>query len=191
MIRFKKNSFYHSDPFKETLAKCPDKVAIIFEDRKMTFRELEELSNKIANLLLASTSLKKGDSMALFLENCPEFIAVYLALSKIGVTAAFINCNLRGKSLAHCIRCGHCLGIFHTSELGNAVDAVLPELNPDLKGMLFSVGGETTIAGGMTLADEIVSASVEPPPPMSGKDSEGKLLTEKKSYSSSCPISLY
>ena len=60
---------------------------------------------------------------------------------------------------------------------------VLSELNPDIRGALFSVDGESTIAGGMTLEDEIASASVELPPPMSGKNSEGESAMGKKGLS--------
>lgn len=74
-----------SDLFQETVDKYPNKTAIIFEDRRITFRELDEMSNRIANLL-RDAGLKHGDTAAMFMENCPEYMAVLLGLSKIGVT---------------------------------------------------------------------------------------------------------
>ena len=176
MIRVKKMKLYLSDGFQETVARHPNKTAILFEDRSITFKELDELSNKIANMLKATTNLQRGDSVAIFMENCPEYVAIYLALSKIGVTGAFINCNLRGKPLAHCIRTGHCTGAFYASDLGGALGDVLSEVNPAIGGMLFSVNGESTVAGGKTLEKEIEEASSNTPASLPEKNAEGKLF---------------
>ena len=86
----KNNRFYLSDRFKETVRKHPDKVAIIFEGRQITFRELDVLSNQIANVL-RSNGLRHGDAVAMFMENSLEYVAVFLGLSKIGVTGEFIS----------------------------------------------------------------------------------------------------
>ena len=48
--------------------------------------------------------LKKGDCVALLVENCPEFIGLWLGLAKIGVVAALINTNLKNQQLVHTIR---------------------------------------------------------------------------------------
>ena len=81
----------------------------MFEDREIAFKELDqdEISNKISNMLRCFANLKHGDTIAVIMDNCPEFVYMYiirfLPLSKIGITAALINCNLTGDSLAHCI----------------------------------------------------------------------------------------
>ena len=171
--RFEKEHLYISDHFQATARKYPNKLAILFEDREITFKELDELSNKIANLLHTSTNLRHGDSMGIFMENCPEFIAVYLALSKIGVTGSLINHNLRGKSLAHCIHIGHCSGLFFSYELSKPVLDVLPLLEPSISHMLYSVGGDRSISGAKTLANVIKTASPATLPPVHGKSSNG------------------
>ena len=50
-----------------------------------------------------SQGLKVGDAVALNLENCPDFAAIWFGLAKIGVAPALINTNLEGDGLAHCI----------------------------------------------------------------------------------------
>lgn len=84
------NRYYLSDRFKETVRKYPNKVAIIFEDRQITFRELDDLSNRIANIL-RSGGLRHGDSAAMFMENSLEYLAVFLALCKLGVTGQLVG----------------------------------------------------------------------------------------------------
>ena len=62
-------------------------------DEIWTFNDINRISNKLAHYFL-SIGYKRGDSIAIFMENHPKFMTVLLALSKIGVTAALINCNL-------------------------------------------------------------------------------------------------
>ena len=79
------NRYYLSDRFKEIVRKYPNKIAVIFEDRQLTFREVDELSNRIANVLRAN-SLRHGDTAAIFMENSLEYLPVFLGLCKLGVT---------------------------------------------------------------------------------------------------------
>jgi solute carrier family 27 fatty acid transporter 1/4 len=64
---------------------------------------MEDYSNRIAELFLCKFGLKKGDCVALFLENKPEYVGIWLGLSKIGVISALINTNLRNQQLVHSI----------------------------------------------------------------------------------------
>ncbi len=77
-------------------------VAFRFEGTLTTYEELDQLANKYANWALG-LGLKAGDTAALFMENRPEYVAIWYGLSKIGVVSALINTNLTDKSLAHCI----------------------------------------------------------------------------------------
>ncbi len=47
--------------------------------------------------------LKKGDCVALFMENRPQFVGIWYGLSKLGVITALINTNLKNKVLIHSI----------------------------------------------------------------------------------------
>jgi fatty-acyl-CoA synthase len=47
--------------------------------------------------------LGAGDTVCLVLENCPDYLAIWLGLSRVGVVTALINTQLAGASLAHCI----------------------------------------------------------------------------------------
>ena len=172
-----------SDRFQATAAKYPNKPAIVFEDREITFKELDEISNKIANLLRSSTNLKHGDTMAVIMDNCPEFVYITLALSKIGVTAALINCNLTGDSLAHCIRIANCSGVFFHSTLSEAVAEVLPNLA--ISDMLYCVcggsEGGSSIPQAKSLEAEISTASAANLPPVEGKSALGMLCVVRAS----------
>ncbi|GBM65611.1 hypothetical protein AVEN_164718-1 [Araneus ventricosus] len=66
--------------------------------------EVDELSNKVANYF-ASCGYSKGDEVALTLDNCPEYVCIWLGLAKIGVVTALINTNVKRDSLAHSVNC--------------------------------------------------------------------------------------
>lgn len=89
--------------FDENVCKYPNKPFIIFNDKLWTFKEAQDYANQVANYFYEA-GYQKGDVIALFAENCLEYIPLWLGLSKIGVTAALINFNLRDVSLSHCIQ---------------------------------------------------------------------------------------
>ena len=78
---------------------------------------MEDYSNKIANLFMKRFGLKKGDAVALFLENKPEYVATWLGLSKIGVISALINTNLKSQALVHSIKIAQPKAIIYGAEL--------------------------------------------------------------------------
>lgn len=80
----------------------PDHPAIIFEDRVVTFGELNRLANRYANYF-GSLGLKKGDVVALLMENRPEFLIAASGLSKLGVIVSLINNGVRKEVLAHAL----------------------------------------------------------------------------------------
>jgi len=68
----------------------PDLVALLFKGLRITYRELEKLSDAFA-LALAGLGVKKGDRVALLLPNCPPFIIAELGAWKAGATVLPLN----------------------------------------------------------------------------------------------------
>lgn len=77
--------------------------ALEFAGSTLTYRALAESVARYARWAL-SQGLSPGDSVCLLLPNCPEYLAIWLGLTRIGVTAALLNTNLTGELLAHAIR---------------------------------------------------------------------------------------
>ncbi|KAF8796890.1 Long-chain fatty acid transport protein 1 like protein [Argiope bruennichi] len=90
--------------FRMTCQKYKDRTCFIFQDEKWTYQMVDEYSNKIANYFLSQGYVKE-DEVALLLDNCPEYVCIWLGLSKIGVVTALINTNLKKESLGHSINC--------------------------------------------------------------------------------------
>ena len=65
---------------------------------RLTYADVERLSNRVAHWASGPGGFVPGDTVALFMENRPEFIACWLGLAKIGVTSAWINFNIKSKN---------------------------------------------------------------------------------------------
>ncbi|XP_073987986.1 long-chain fatty acid transport protein 4-like isoform X1 [Rhodnius prolixus] len=114
--------------FRENVKKNPNKVCFVFEDKEWTLGEVEDYSNKIANLF-KSHGYRKGDAVGLMLENRPEFVCIWLGLSKIGVITALINFNLRQNSLLHSINVAKCQAFIFGEEFSDAIKEICNQLS--------------------------------------------------------------
>ncbi|MGZ5204635.1 MAG: ATP-dependent acyl-CoA ligase [Caldimonas sp.] len=77
-----------------------DRTFVRFEDRSYSYRDMDVLSNRIANGL-AGLGVGKGTHVAFMLDNKPEIILVYFALAKLGAVAAPLNTAAKGELLAY------------------------------------------------------------------------------------------
>ena len=115
-----------------TAARLPDKIALIFGERRLTYRELERLTNRAANGLRA-LGVKKGDRVTLFAQNSPEWVISYLGIAKAGGVINPVNAMLTAEELAFVVKdCGASV-LITTAERAKAVlhlkdDGVLKEI---------------------------------------------------------------
>jgi long-chain acyl-CoA synthetase len=128
---------------RRSAARFPDKTALIFKERRMTYRELDRRVNCLANGLL-QMGAQKGDRIAVLLHNCPEFIEIYFACTKSGVIFVPIN------------------NLLKETELTKIVDYIRPRfflVDPDFEGVIRSV------AGGRDYPESMISLNNEPAEP--------------------------
>src|SRR5256714_3361661 len=76
--------------FDEATARDPGRTAVVFYGRSMTYRELREAADRLA-CALSKLGVKKGDRVALYLLNSPQFIIAYFAALKCGATVTPIS----------------------------------------------------------------------------------------------------
>jgi len=78
----------------------PDKPAIIFEDREITYGQLDQQASRLASAM-KKKGVQQGDRIALYLPNIPEFIVCYVASLKVGAIAVSINPMLKSAELKY------------------------------------------------------------------------------------------
>lgn len=74
----------------ETARKHPDRIALLYHGKKISYKELDELSNQFANGLI-SLGIKKSSKVALILPNVPQYVFCFFGTLKCG--AAVVPCN--------------------------------------------------------------------------------------------------
>ena len=118
--------------FEKAVKRNPHGYALLFEDQKFTYNELNAWANQIAHYYL-SLGARKGDVIAVMLENRPELIATVLGLAKLGVTAALVNTSQTGKVLIHSINLVKPIALIVGEECRGAVDEIRQalEINED------------------------------------------------------------
>jgi long-chain acyl-CoA synthetase len=89
-----KNLEYPKVPLHAILEKTakehPEKTAIAYFEREITYAELDSLSNQFADAL-AALGVKKGDRVAVFLPNIPQFVIAYFGALKAGAVSTTIS----------------------------------------------------------------------------------------------------
>lgn len=150
-----------ADIWGETLARHPDKICMIFAEdgTTLTFKQVDERSNQIARWTKAQ-GLGRGDTVALFMENRPEYIITWLGLCKVGVAVAMINSNNLAKPLLHSISVVDCKTVIFGTELNGPVSGVLADLEAEGRVLVASGAGCPPFA--RSLEDELPPFSDAP-----------------------------
>ncbi len=78
----------------------PEKPVFISFDRMTTYKELDELSDRFANVLRAN-GIKKGDRISFYLPNCLQALIAFFGISKAGGIVVPINVMLKQDELAY------------------------------------------------------------------------------------------
>jgi fatty-acyl-CoA synthase len=152
------------DDIERTVDKHPNNLAIRFEGRDWSYAQLDAQANRFAHWALAQ-GMKKGDAVALFMTNRPEYIACWIGLAKIGVITALINTNLQGGPLTHCINISEADHVILSSDLAEAYHAVAGNLAR--KPTAWAQGGP--MQGARDL-DEALKGASDARPPAALKD---------------------
>jgi len=126
--------------FSQTALELPDKVAIEFEDQRLTFKELDLLANKAANAY-HSIGIRKGDRIAHYLPNCIELINSLMGCFKHGFVIVPMNINFKEQEIQHILHDSGAKAIITDIEHLPTVRNVLSTL-PNLRHIILINGAE-------------------------------------------------
>ncbi len=114
--------------FEKAVKRNPHGLALMFEEQRFSYKALNEWANQIAHYYL-SQGARKGDVIAVMLENRPELIATVIGLAKIGVTIALVNTSQVGKVLTHSINLVKPVALIVGEECRAAVEEIRQALD--------------------------------------------------------------
>ncbi|XP_078673385.1 long-chain fatty acid transport protein 2-like [Branchiostoma floridae x Branchiostoma belcheri] len=153
------------DRFLHQVQLQPDKPFVLFEDQLYTYRDMDVMSNKVANYFRGESGFNPGDNVAMLVYNEPAFVWTYLGLAKLGVKIALLNTNHRSKSLLHCVTEADtkALIVGQGDALLEATMEILPALE-ELGVRVWLQGDKPAPQGFLSLDDKISQSSDQPIP---------------------------
>ena len=80
--------------------KRPEKAGVIFGETEYTYAHLNKEANRMANALIA-LGVQKGDRVAMWLPNCPEFITTFFGIIKIGAIVVPLNILFKAREVEY------------------------------------------------------------------------------------------
>ena len=83
---------------EEKAKKHPDRKYLTYENKKFSYKDMDNNANKVANFLLKHGG-NKGKGISIFMNNSPEFLDVFTGTQKIGMYSSLVSTHLRGDSL--------------------------------------------------------------------------------------------
>jgi fatty-acyl-CoA synthase len=108
----------------DTFGEAP---ALIADRESLTYRELAARANRYARWAL-ELGVAPGDTICLMMPNRPEYLAIWLGVTRIGGIVALLNTSLTGAALAHCINVVAPKHVITAAELIGALESSRPRL---------------------------------------------------------------
>jgi fatty-acyl-CoA synthase len=105
-----------------------DAPALMSDRETFSYRTLAARANRYARWALAQ-GVAKGDTVGLLMPNCPDYMAAWLGITRVGGVVSLLNTNLAGRSLAHCIEVAAPRQVIVAAELAGAFAGALPHLS--------------------------------------------------------------
>jgi len=142
-----------------------DRPFVIFEGRHATYAQHNAAANRVA-YWAREQGLRRGDVVALLMENRPEYLQVWMGLAKLGVKTALINTNLTGATLRHALATSQARHLVLGAECADRFRTTARDLERPLEVWLDVEPGPEAPddAPGHDLAAALVGRPVENPP---------------------------
>lgn len=86
--------------FENSALRLPEKTALIYQDKKITYAEIDSMSNSLAHALIES-GIKRGDRVAVFMDNSHEAVLSIFAALKAGAAFIVINHTTKAEKLEY------------------------------------------------------------------------------------------
>lgn len=138
----------------------PGAAAIFFEDRRYTYNEFNQESNRVASVL-RRLGAKTDESVALMMDNRPEFLFTMVGANKLGVCTGLINTKLTGDQLVHALKITMTSWVIVGSEYAAQIEEIADRIEiPRDRILVWSDGvTEGTVAGALSMDERLVDAS--------------------------------
>ena len=144
----------------------PYKTAVVFQNHRFSFQELQERTNRLANGL-RGLGVQPGDRVAVLLNNCHQYVELYFAIPKAGAIITPLNYRLAGSELSWIVNnAGANTLIFQESYL-----PAVKEIQAEIKSVHHYICTQGNHAG-LVNYEELIAQSPSEEPEMDGHEED-------------------
>jgi acyl-CoA synthetase (AMP-forming)/AMP-acid ligase II len=122
----------------------PDKNALIMDDKQLTFKQLNDMANRLAHGLI-SQGVAPGDRVALLAENCLEFVIANYAVAKCGAILVPVNFRYKKAELLYVVNDSEPCVLLHGPEFPALLDESRGDFESSVR--LVAISGESLDSG--------------------------------------------
>ena len=144
--------FNLADIFESVADTVPDREALIFGDRRLTYAELERRANRLAHHFL-DVGVKPGDHIGLQLYNCTEYVEAMIACFKVRAVPVNVNYRYVEDELAYLFNDADLVAVLVDTEFTDRISAVRAR-TPKLRHVV-TVGNGPPLSGGTACAHPV------------------------------------
>jgi long-chain acyl-CoA synthetase len=147
------------DFLRDSARRFGDKVALVAGGARMTYRDLDRASDRLA-AALAERGIARGDRVVVFMDNCGEAVIAIFAALKAGAVCSPINPSTKTEKLAYVINDCGARALITQEKLRAVTDAALAEA-PSVA-LTVVAGAREPLRGAVSFATAL-AAEGEPP----------------------------
>jgi len=136
----KTNRWVIADMLRRVRYHYPDKNALVFNDKTLTYTELEDECNRVANALL-DLGVEKYDRVAVLAHNTLHHVLAWFGCAKAGAVYMALNYMLQGDEISYCVNHSESKVFIVEDSLYPLVKDVLDDM-PTIKTLLWSDQGD-------------------------------------------------
>jgi len=153
---------------EDSARRTPDKVALICEGQRLTYRQVEADANRVANGLRAA-GVQRGDRVGVWLPNSVEAVLAIFGILKAGATFVVVNSTTKPDKLAYVLNNCQATALFAPERQAEAVADVMASV-PILKFAVLcgkDADEKTVVSGTMQAFARLVAVAPSDRPPCS------------------------
>jgi acyl-CoA synthetase (AMP-forming)/AMP-acid ligase II len=125
------STYNFADVWEAVSDRVADRVALSVGDRRLTYGQLEERANRLANWMI-DQGVQAGDHVGLYLTNGTEYLEAMLAAFKLRAVPINVNYRYVDSELRYLFDDADVVGVIHDAEFAPRIDAIRADL-PDVR----------------------------------------------------------
>ncbi len=135
-----------------------DRTAVVFEDTRLTYKELNDRVNRLADAL-STQGFKKGEAIAVLAENTHKYLEIYFAAAKLGMSLTPLNFRLADPEITHIINDSESKHLF----VGDGYEERVQQIRKEIKEVQTFISMDNPMDGCLIYEELIDSGSTKEP----------------------------